>query len=110
MQDEKYLAKLRTHWKQNAVFPAMTKLCEVVELYSTSSVFALESPLSDAAYLEQWDASIGQRAHFQDAALGRQTRSVLRTRSTPPASVLSPQPLLRFWQSWSAWPIAFAPS
>jgi repressor LexA len=30
MQDEKYMAKLRSHWKRNAIFPPMAKLCEVV--------------------------------------------------------------------------------
>ena len=30
--DEKYLAKLRMHWKRHAAFPSIKKLCETVGL------------------------------------------------------------------------------
>lgn len=64
MQDEKYLGKLRTHWKRNAVFPPMAKLCDVVGLSSTSSVFALVGRLADAGYLERQDGRIAPTKKF----------------------------------------------
>lgn len=48
MNDEKYLAALRTYWKANSTFPSMAKLCDVLGLSSTSSVFALVSRLTEA--------------------------------------------------------------
>lgn len=48
VDDVQYLAALRTYWKRYQVFPAMAKLCDVVGLASTSSVFALVGRLADA--------------------------------------------------------------
>lgn len=64
MQDEKYLAKLRSYWKRHAVFPPMAKLCEIVGLASTSSVFALLGRLIDAGYLERQDGRIAPTKKF----------------------------------------------
>lgn len=58
MADDKYLAKLRTHWKRHAAFPSMAKLCETLGLTSTSSVFALVGRLVDAGYLERVEGRI----------------------------------------------------
>jgi repressor LexA len=58
MNDLTYLAALRTYWKRNKVFPSMAKLCDVVGLSSTSSVFALVGRLTDARYLERVDGRI----------------------------------------------------
>src|ERR1035437_8224586 len=58
MSDDKYLAALRTYWKQHKAFPSMAKLCEVVGLSSTSSVFALVGGLADAGYLERTERRI----------------------------------------------------
>ena len=41
MDDAEYLAKLRSYWKRHQTFPSMGKLCDVVGLSSTSSVFEL---------------------------------------------------------------------
>jgi repressor LexA len=58
MNDLTYLAALRTYWKRNKAFPSMAKLCDVVGLSSTSSVFALVGRLTDARYLERVDGRI----------------------------------------------------
>jgi repressor LexA len=47
MNDLTYLGALRTYWKRNKAFPSMAKLCDVVGLSSTSSVFALVGRLTD---------------------------------------------------------------
>lgn len=50
MQDEQYLARLRTHWKRQAAFPPMAKLTEIVGLTSTSSVHAMVERLCAAGW------------------------------------------------------------
>ena len=60
----KYLAALRTHWKANKTFPSLAKLCDVVGLSSTSSVFALVSRLSEAGYLERKDGRVAPGKKF----------------------------------------------
>lgn len=62
--DDNYLAKLRTHWKRHAAFPSMAKLCEVLGLASTSSVFALVGRLVDAGYLERVEGRIAPTRKF----------------------------------------------
>jgi len=48
MQDEQYLARLRTHWKRKAAFTPMVRLTEIVGLTSTSSVHAMVERLCEA--------------------------------------------------------------
>lgn len=62
--DEKYLAKLRTHWRRHAAFPSMGKLCETLGLSSTSSVFALVGRLVDAGYLERVEGRVAPTRKF----------------------------------------------
>lgn len=62
--DDKYLEKLRTHWKRHAAFPSMAKLCETLGLASTSSVFALVGRLVDAGYLERVEGRIAPTKKF----------------------------------------------
>ena len=63
-QDEKYLALLRTYWKRHSAFPPMAKLCAIVGLSSTSSVFALVGRLSDAGFLERTEGRIAPTKKF----------------------------------------------
>jgi repressor LexA len=58
MSDVEHLSALRTYWKQHQAFPAMAKVCEVVGLSSTSSVFAMFRRLTDAGYLQRVDRRI----------------------------------------------------
>ena len=46
MTDDKHLATLRDYYKRVGAFPSAPRLCEVVGLSSTSSVFALNGRLS----------------------------------------------------------------
>jgi repressor LexA len=85
--DEKYLAKLRTHWKRHAAFPSMAKLCETVGLTSTSSVFALVGRLVDAGYLERVDGRIAPTRKF----FARPLLSPVRAGQPQPASQEEPE-------------------
>lgn len=64
MQDDKYLALLRTYWKRHSAFPPMAKLCDIVGLSSTSSVFAMVGRLVDAGYLERTEGRIAPTKQF----------------------------------------------
>lgn len=64
MHDETYLARLRTYWKRHNAFPPMVKLCDIVGLSSTSSVFVLVGRLADAGYLEKVDGRIAPTKKF----------------------------------------------
>ena len=64
MNDEKYLAALRSYWKAHSTFPSMAKLCDVLGLSSTSSVFALISRLVEAGYLQRLDGRIAPSKKF----------------------------------------------
>lgn len=69
--DEKYLAALRAYWKKFQAFPSMTKLCQVVGLSSTSSVFTLIGRLVDAGFLERVEGRIApSRKFFSRPVLG----------------------------------------
>ena len=56
--DDKHLATLRSYYKQTNAFPSMPRLCEVLGLSSTSSVFALVGRLTKAGYLDRVDGRI----------------------------------------------------
>ena len=64
MDDAQYLAALRTYWKRHQAFPSMAKLCDVVGLASTSSVFALVGRLNEAGYLERTEGRIAPTRRF----------------------------------------------
>ena len=85
--DEKYLAKLRTHWKRHAAFPSIEKLCETVGLASKSSVFALVGRLVSAGYLERVDGRIAPTRKF----FARPLLSPVRAGQPQPASQEEPE-------------------
>ncbi|WP_287924895.1 S24 family peptidase [Diaphorobacter sp.] len=85
--DDKYLAKLRTHWKRQAAFPSMAKLCETLGLASTSSVFALVGRLVDAGYLERVEGRIAPTRKF----FARPLLSPVRAGLPQPASQSEPE-------------------
>jgi repressor LexA len=62
--DERHLAALRTYWKEHQAFPSMAKLCDVVGLSSTSSVFTLVGRLVDAGFLERVEGRIAPTRRF----------------------------------------------
>jgi repressor LexA len=64
MADERHLATLRAYWKTHQAFPSMAKLCTVLGLSSTSSVFALIGRLCDAGFLERIDGRVAPTRNF----------------------------------------------
>ena len=53
MSDDKHLAALRDYYKGGGAFPSMPRLCLVLGLSSTSSVFALIGRPSSSGYLDR---------------------------------------------------------
>lgn len=64
MADDKHLATLREYYKRVGAFPSMPKLCDVLGLSSTSSVFALIGRLSSAGYVERVDGRVVPTRRF----------------------------------------------
>ncbi len=62
--DTQYLALLRTYWKRHQAFPSMAKLCDVLGLSSTASVFALVGRLGDAGFLDRVEGRIAPTKKF----------------------------------------------
>lgn len=87
MQDEQYLARLRTHWKRQAAFPPMAKLTEIVGLTSTSSVHALVERLCEAGYLMKVDGRIAPTKRF----FARPVLGSVRAGLAQPASQEEPE-------------------
>jgi len=64
VSDDSHLAALRDYYKRQQAFPAMAKLCSVLGLASTSSVFALVGRLVTAGYLERTEGRIAPTRKF----------------------------------------------
>lgn len=62
--DTQHLERLRTYWKRHHAFPSMAKLCEVVGLSSTASVFDLVTRLKDAGYVQRVEGRIAPTKRF----------------------------------------------
>jgi SOS regulatory protein LexA len=75
--DTQHLEKLRTYWKRHHAFPSMAKLCDVVGLSSTASVFDLVSRLKDAGYVERVEGRIAPTKRFFGRPLVGQVRAGL---------------------------------
>ncbi len=73
--DEQHLAGLRTYWKANQAFPSMSKLCDVVGMSSTASVFELVSRLTEAGYLTRVEGRIAPTRKFFARPLLGQVRA-----------------------------------
>jgi hypothetical protein len=64
MADDKHLATLRDYYKRVGAFPSIPRLCDVVGLSSTSSVFALIGRLSSAGYVARIDGRVVPTRQF----------------------------------------------
>jgi repressor LexA len=64
MSDVDHLKALQRYWKRNKAFPTMAKLCEVVGLSSSASVFGMVGRLTDAGYLQRVDGRIAPGKRF----------------------------------------------
>lgn len=62
--DTQHLERLRTYRKRHHAFPSMSKLCDVVGLSSTASVFDLVGRLKDAGYVERVEGRIAPTKRF----------------------------------------------
>jgi repressor LexA len=62
--DTQHLEKFRTYWKRNHAFPSMAKLCDVVGLSSTASVFDLVGRLKDAGFVHRVEGRIAPTNRF----------------------------------------------
>ena len=59
-----HLEKLLTYWKRNHGFPSRAKLCDVVGLSYTASVFHLVGRLKDAGYVQRVEGRIAPTKRF----------------------------------------------
>lgn len=80
--DTDYLKALQRYWKKHRAFPAMAKLCDVVGLSSSASVFGLVGRLSEAGYLQRVDGRIAPGPKF----FARQVLGNVRAGVPQPAS------------------------
>lgn len=87
MNDDNYLAALRTYWKRYQTFPAMAKMCAVVGLSSSSSIFALVGRLTKAGYLERVEGRIAPSRRF----FARPLLGPVRAGLPQPASQAEPE-------------------
>jgi repressor LexA len=56
--DDKHLATLRDYYKRTTAFPSIPRLCDVLGLSSTSSVFALLARLTEQGFVERVDGRV----------------------------------------------------
>jgi SOS regulatory protein LexA len=75
--DTQHLEKLRTYWKRNHAFPSMAKLCEVVGMSSTASVFDMVSRLKDEGYVQRVEGRIAPTKRFFARPMVGQVRAGL---------------------------------
>ena len=64
MSDQQHIGALQRYWKRNRAFPAMAKLCDVVGLTSTASVFGLVGRLTESGHLRRLDGRIAPGPRF----------------------------------------------
>ncbi len=64
MSDQAHVHALQRYWKRHKAFPAMARICDVVGLSSTASVFGMVGRLTEAGYLERLDGRIAPGKRF----------------------------------------------
>lgn len=64
MSDQAHIHALQRYWKRHKAFPAMARICDVVGLSSTASVFGMVGRLTEAGYLERLDGRIAPGKRF----------------------------------------------
>lgn len=90
MSDEAHIHALQRYWKRHKAFPAMAKLCEVVGLSSTASVFGMVGRLVDDGYLQRLDGRIAPgRRFFARRVLGSVPAGVPQPASQESEEVLT---------------------
>jgi repressor LexA len=64
VSDAAHLAALRDYYKRSGAFPSMPRLCGVLGLSSTSSVFALIGRLTDAGLVKRVEGRVVPTSRF----------------------------------------------
>ena len=62
--DTAHIAALQRFWKRHKAFPSMAKLCQVVGLSSSASVFGLVGRLTDSGHLQRLDGRVAPGKRF----------------------------------------------
>jgi repressor LexA len=89
MSDQTHLQALQRYYKRHRGFPAMAKLCEVVGMSSSASVFGLVGRLSEAGYLQRLDGRVVPGKRF----FARTVIGTVRAGVPQPASQEEPEVL-----------------
>lgn len=90
MSDAQHLAALRSYYKANGTFPSMGRLCNVVGLSSTSSVFALVGRLVEEGLLHRVEGRIAPtRRFFARPVLGSVRAGVPQPETHPEPDLLT---------------------
>lgn len=72
MSDKDHIQAFQRYWKRHKAFPTSAKLCEVVGMFSTASVFGMVGRLTDAGHLQRLDGRIAPgRRFFSRPLIGR---------------------------------------
>lgn len=88
--DSRHVAALQRYWKRHKTFPSMAKLCGVLGLSSTGSVFEVVGRLTTAGYLKRGD---GGRVAPGDRFFARPLLGPVRAGAPQPATQEQPQTL-----------------
>lgn len=89
MSDIQHLQALQRYWKQHRAFPSMAKLCEVVGLASSASVFSMVGRLTDTGHLQRVDGRVAPGPKF----FARVVLGPVRAGLPQPASQEAPEAL-----------------
>lgn len=90
MSDADHVRALQRFWKTHKAFPAMAKLCDVVGLASTASVFGMVGRLTEAGYLQRLDGRIAPgKRFFARQLLGEVRAGVPQAAAEPHHEVLT---------------------
>ena len=89
MNDIKHVQALQRYWKRHHAFPSMSKLCQVVGLNSTASVFAMVGRLTEGGYLQRIDGRVAPGPRFS----ARTVLGPVRAGLPQPVSQEAPQTL-----------------
>lgn len=89
MSDIQHLQALQRYWKRHRTIPSMTKLCEVVGLASSASVFSMVGRLTETGHLQRVDGRVAPGPRF----FARTVLGSVRAGLPQPASQEEPQTL-----------------
>ncbi len=75
MSDEKSLEILRDYWKAHQTFPSISKLCPLVGMSSTASVFKLLNRLEEAGFIQRIERRIAPTKKFFERPVAGSVRA-----------------------------------